>query len=253
MEFQRLDDLGVAEIQHVFPLLDDSHLGAQRGEHRGILDADHAGTDHDHRGRERLEVQNPVGVQDPLFVEFDAGRPGRPGAGGDHDVIACDSGLFAARLVFDHDGVRIDEPAVPHQQVDPVAHQLIAYHVDFLADHMLGPGQQIGRGDPVLDTVARPVEFALIHAGEVEHRLAQRLRWDGAGVDADAAQHSATLDDRNGFAQLGRGNGRLLAARPRAENHHVVLAHRPHEIDSRTHSGDFVHRIGAQVPDVRTG
>jgi hypothetical protein len=64
---------------------------------------------------------------------------------------------------------------VPDHQVDSVAHQLVAHHVDFLADHVLGPRQQVGRGDPVFHPVARAIELALIHPGEVKHGLAQRL------------------------------------------------------------------------------
>ena len=86
-----------------------------------------------------------------------------------------DGDRLAAARVFDDDGVRVGESAVPDQQVDSVAHQLVAHHVDFLADHVLGPGQQVGWGDAVFHAVARPVELALIHPGEIEHRLAQRL------------------------------------------------------------------------------
>ena len=77
VEPQRLDDLGVAEVQHRVALLDDGDLGAQRGEHRRVLDADHAGADDHHRRRDRLQVEDPVGVEHPLFVELDAG--GRAG------------------------------------------------------------------------------------------------------------------------------------------------------------------------------
>ncbi len=34
--------------------------------------------------------------------------------------------------VLDLEGMRVDESAVPDQQVDSVAHQLVAHHVDFL-------------------------------------------------------------------------------------------------------------------------
>ena len=71
--------------------------------------------------------------------------------------------------------MRVEEPGVPDQQVDAVAHQLIAHHVDFLADHVLGAGEQVGRGDLFLDAVTRAVQFTLVHAGEVEDRFAQRL------------------------------------------------------------------------------
>jgi hypothetical protein len=34
VELQRLDDLGVAEVEHAVALLDDGHAAAERGEHR---------------------------------------------------------------------------------------------------------------------------------------------------------------------------------------------------------------------------
>ena len=52
MVLERLDDLGVAELEQPPALLDDRHLGAERGEHRGVLDADHAGADDHQRGRD---------------------------------------------------------------------------------------------------------------------------------------------------------------------------------------------------------
>ena len=80
VELQRLDDLGVAEVEHRRALLDDGHPGAERGEHRGVLDADHPGADHDHRAGHPLQLQHAVGVEHVLVVELDLGRPGRPGA-----------------------------------------------------------------------------------------------------------------------------------------------------------------------------
>ena len=72
VEFQRLDHLGVAEVEHVVALLHDGHLGAQRGEHRGVLDADHTGADDDHRGRQRLEIEDPVGVEAARLLTYRA-------------------------------------------------------------------------------------------------------------------------------------------------------------------------------------
>ena len=65
---QRLDDLGVAEVEQAVSPLDHGDPRAQGGEHRGVLDPDHAGADDDERAR------NPVEVQDPVRVEY---RPSR--------------------------------------------------------------------------------------------------------------------------------------------------------------------------------
>ena len=112
VEAQRLDDLGVAEVQHVLPLLDDGHLAAQRGEHRRVLDADHARADHHHRRRDRLEIEDAVGVQHPLLVELHAFGSRGFGAGRDDDVFAADRRAFATGLVFDEKGVFVAESAL---------------------------------------------------------------------------------------------------------------------------------------------
>ena len=48
VKLKGLDDLGITEIQHGVAFFDDGHLGAEGGEHRRVLDADHAGADHHH-------------------------------------------------------------------------------------------------------------------------------------------------------------------------------------------------------------
>ena len=61
-------------------------------------------------------------------------------------------------------------------------------------------------------------------AGElVEHRHAQRLGRDRAGVDGDAAEPLAALDDGDALAELGGLDGRLLAARAGADDEKVEV------------------------------
>ena len=52
-------------------LLDHRHPGAECGEHRGVLDADHAGAHHHQRVGHLLDLQHAVRVEDPLVVELD--------------------------------------------------------------------------------------------------------------------------------------------------------------------------------------
>ncbi len=92
---QRLDDLRVAELEQALALLDDRDARAERREHRRVLDADHAGADHDHRGRDVVELQDAVGVEDRALVERDVLRPVRRGAGRDHDVGGRQAALLA--------------------------------------------------------------------------------------------------------------------------------------------------------------
>ncbi len=85
------------------------------------------------------------------------------------------------------------------------------------------PGQQVGDRDLGLDPVAGAVHVALGEAGQVEHRLAQRLRRDRAGVDADPAHHGVPLGHGDPLAQLRRRDRGLLPARSRADHQQVVV------------------------------
>ena len=113
---ERLDDLHVAELEHPLALLDHGDLGAEGGEHGRVLDADHAGAGHHHRARDRLQVNDPVGVDDGALVELDTGRAGRPGAGGDDDLVRGGPADPAVAAVHFH-RVRVDEAARSGQVV----------------------------------------------------------------------------------------------------------------------------------------
>ena len=72
---ERLADLAVEEVERAVALVDDRDLGAERAEHRGVLDADHAGADDRHRARHApVELQQAVGVDDRAVVEGDGVR-----------------------------------------------------------------------------------------------------------------------------------------------------------------------------------
>ena len=181
---QRLDHLDVAELEHPLALLHDGDLGAERREHGRVLDPDHAGARHHHRPRDRLQVDDPIGIDDGALVELDAGQPGRPGSGGDHDLVRADP-VDPAVAAVDLHGVRVEETAGAGHGRDPVTGKLAAHHFHLTADHMGGTGGQVGDGDLVLDPVALPVYLALVHAGQVEDRLAQ-----GLGRDRPCVRHT---------------------------------------------------------------
>ena len=151
--------------------------------------------------------------------------PGRAGPGGDHDVGRGDRRRVAAGLAAHDHGVLVLEPGGAAEDVDVVAQQLVADHLDLPADHVRGPGQQVGDGDLGLDPVAGAVHVALGEPGQVEHGLAQRLGRDGAGVDAHPAHHVAPLGHAHPLAQLGRGDRGLLPARTGADHQQVVVVH----------------------------
>jgi hypothetical protein len=225
VELERLHDLRVAEVQHLWPLLHDRDAGAERGEHGGVLDADHPCPDDDERCGHALQAQHRVGVEHPLIVELDLGWTGRLRAGGDDDVLRRDDLEIAARLTLDGHGVRVLEPGDAAEDVHVVAQELVADHLDLAADHMLCARQQVLDRDLALDAIAHAVQVPLGEPGEVEDCLAQRLGRDRAGVDADAAHHVAPLGDGHAFAQLGCGDRCLLAAGPGADHQQVVVIH----------------------------
>ena len=152
------------------------------------------------------------------------GWPGRPGAGGDHNLLGGHPAQPPA-AVIDLQLVRVGERRSSGQDRHPVAGQLAAHDIHFPADHVAGPGGQVGDGDLVLEPVALPVHLPLVDAGEVEHRLAQGLGWDRPGVQADPADHVAALHDSHPALELGRGDGRLLPARAGADHQQVEVVH----------------------------
>ena len=93
--------------------------------------------------------------------------------------------------------VRPGEARRAGQDGDPVAAELAADDVVLPADDVVRPGRQVTDGDLVLEPVALPVHLPLVKPGEVQHRLAQCLGRDRAGVEANAAEHVRPLDDRD--------------------------------------------------------
>jgi hypothetical protein len=221
---ERLDDFLVAELEHTVALLHHGDLAAEGGEHGRVLHADHARADDHHRARHLVQVDDAVGVDDRLFVEGHAGRPGRAGAGGDDDVVRGDLAGTAAEVV-DLDAVRADEVAHALDDRDPVAGELAAHHVVLPADHMGDPRGQVGDGDVVLDPVRLAVDLALPRPGQVENRLAQRLGRDRARVDAHPAHHLGALYQGHAPVQLRGRDGRPLPAGPGADYKQVVVIH----------------------------
>jgi hypothetical protein len=224
VEFERLDHLEVAELQHPVPLLDHGHLAAQRGEHGRVLDADDTRARDHHGPRDLLEVLDAVRVDDRLLVERDTGRPGGLGPGRDDHRVRGDLPL-PARAVVHRDLVRAEEGRGAAEHRDPVAGQLAADHVVLAGDHVPGPVGQVADGDLVLDPVALPVHLPLVEAGQVQDRLAHGLGRDGAGVDADPAEHVRPLDNRHPAFQLGRGDGRFLAAGAGPDDEKIEVVH----------------------------
>ena len=220
---QRFDDFVVAELEQVGAAVDHRDLHAQRGEHDGVFQADHAAADDDHRPRHARQIEDLVGIENRFAVERNVRGPRGPRAGGQQDVLGLEDLPFAAAADFD--AVRIDERRLAVRDVHAVAGELVLDDVpiglrDF--DHL--PPQLVHR-DLALAEVAVVVHVALAVAGEVDDRFANRLGRDRARVQRHAADKLALpLDDDHAPILLGGGDGRLLAGRP-AAHHDQVVSH----------------------------
>ena len=177
---QLVDDLAVEELERPLAPLDQRHGDAERGEHRRVLDADHAGADHGERARQLLQPHDVVGVEDDLAVGLDAGRGRRVRADRDHDVRRGDLRASPPRS-GSTSGVGIDERRLAAQHVDVVAAELVLDDLDLAGDHACRrrrrAAAQVGRASS-----ARPRQPVAL-AGEARERddgLAQRLARDGA-------------------------------------------------------------------------
>ncbi len=228
---ERLADLAVEEAERAVALVDDGDLGAERAEHRGVLDADHAGPDDRHRARDApLEVQQPVRVDDRAVVERDGVRPRGLRPDGDHDAVGPDR-LVGAR---DPHRVLVLERGVALEPADHVAAELLPHDRGLGAHDVRGAVHQLPERLAVGLLQAGGVEHVERALGElVEHRLAQRLGGDRAGVDRDAAQAVAPLRDRDALAELGGLDGRLLTRRAGADDEEIELHGRHPRADRR--------------------
>ena len=218
---ERLDDLLVGKLQQPVALFDQRDAHAEDGEHAGVFDADDAAADHDQRARQGLQAENLVAVDDGAAVDGHLGRGGRLGADGDDDAVGLQRGL--GLRAFHVHLVRIDEAGNAMDHVDAVARELRLGHVHFGLDHRLDAEGQVGHGDLFLHPVVDAVDRAVVVAGEVQHRLAHGLGGDGAGVDADAADHRAGLHNGHPLVHLGCGHGGSLPGGPGANDDQVIL------------------------------
>ena len=84
---------------------------------------------------------------------------------------------------------------------------------------------EVGDRDVLLDVAGAAEQPALVGAGEMQGRLAERLRRDGARVDLGAAEDGVLLDDGDALAQLGRLDGALLPRGAGADDDAVEVFH----------------------------
>ena len=238
---KRLGDLVVAEVEQVGPRIDDRHLGAERREHRRELDADHARSDDHDRVRQLPQAQHDVvAVEHRRAVEGDLGRMGRLRARREHDVLRGEPPLGAVRAPRRRRvcGSTSRRRALDHRHVVP--QQLVADDVALALDHLAHAQRDVVDRDLVLQAVALAVDRALVEPGQVEDRLANRLRRDRAGVHAGAADRGVPLDQRDLATELRRLDGRLLTRRPRTDDDDLELRAHEASFAVRERSGNAV-------------
>src|SRR5262249_34023140 len=87
---ERLDDLGVHEIEEALAALDEDHPNAEDRHHGGVLGADDAAADDDHAARQVGQLEDLVGGEDGFVVKGDVGGLCGAGAAGDDEVVGVD-------------------------------------------------------------------------------------------------------------------------------------------------------------------
>ncbi len=202
-----VDQFAIDERQDVLVRIDQRNLHIERAEDRRVFDTDYTGANNSEAARQTLYVQDIVGIQNPLAIERNIGRAMRMRADGDDVALRGELRALAfARPHFDR--IRIEEARRAVHQIDAIARELVLENFDLVIQRHVQAPAEIGGGDVALDAIAAPVKPALAPAGKIEHRLAQRLRGDRAGVHADAAHAPALVDDEHRLLELGRLNGR---------------------------------------------
>ncbi len=128
-----IDQFAVDETKQAVARLNQGHFHIERGEYRGVFDADHAGADHRQRTRHALEFEDFVGIDDELAVERNMFGPVRPGADSDDDAVPMEMPRLAA--FADHfNRVRAQETRRANGAFDIVARELVLQHFNFVVE-----------------------------------------------------------------------------------------------------------------------
>jgi len=139
--------------------LDDRHLHVERGEDRGVFDADDAGAHHDELARDAGDLEDFVAIEDVLAVEADVARAIGLGADGDQEALGgIADGLAARALHFD--GVGVDEAGRALDHFHTVAGELVLQYVDLVVERDGQALSQVLSADVLLGAVGQAVEAA---------------------------------------------------------------------------------------------
>ncbi len=222
-----VDDFVVDERQQPVALVDQGDPNAESGKDAGIFAADHAGADHRQCPRQPVELQDVVAGENPLAIERNVRRTGGFRPGGDDDLFCGDRAgrsavdIIEAKSVGRHEGCRRCD------ELDIIAHQLMAGDVDFVLDHPVGAKQQILHRDVLFDGIGGAVKFPRAIAAKFERRLAQSLGRDRAEIDAAPAEHGASFDDRDFLVELRALDCSALTGRAGTDHQKIIIERVP--------------------------
>ena len=159
-----------------------------------------------------------------------AGRAGRVPTGDDHVL----GGVLARRALVAHaDGVLVDERPFAEEQPDVVAAQLLAHDGGFGTDDARRHVHEMLHSRALVLLRVHRVRHVERAAGQlVQDGLAQRLRWDRAGVDRVPADAQPPLDDGDALAELGCLDRGTLTAGARADDDEIEVHRDPPSLPS---------------------
>jgi hypothetical protein len=246
MVIERLDYLGVDKRQQTRALVHHRHANTERRKNARVFASDHAGADNGERQRKLLELQNIVAGIHAMPVHRHRRIARGLGSDRHHHLVGGHQAGTMALAETQVQAVRVDERGLGVNQLDSVAQELMAHHVDFVANHRIDPHQEVLQRNLVLDLVRFAVDRMFAIAGQVEDGFAHGLARDGAHVNADASHQRLAFDQHHALSELGGLNCCVMAGGPRA-NHHQVKVKVRHSMTF----GD--NRAGAPLTDPSPG
>ena len=221
LEAQALHNFAVHEIQQDGTLIKQRDFHAQCGEHGCVFQSDNAGAHDDQVAGDFFQAMHLVGVENSFAINRNFGAVGWPRAAGDENVLTVKQ--LGTLVVFDFEGMGVQEARVAFKNGDVVPAQLRLDHFHFTRHDRFRPEDEVGHGDPVFQRIATAIKRALPETAEVQNRFPQGLAWDGSGMHADPTHALCPINDGHFLAHLGGADGAFLARRTAADHYQVVF------------------------------
>ena len=220
---KRFDQFLIGKFEQPGTLFDERDAHAQNGEHAGVLNANHAAANYNHGLGNFRHAEDLIAVDDGAVVERHQRRDGRLGAGREDDVLGFVF-LLASRAA-DLDAARIEKARGAGDDVDAVARELGANHVDFCFDDVERAEGEIGHGDGFLHPVVDAINALVLIAGKMQDGFANGLAGNGAGVDGGAADDFEFFNQSGALAEFCGLDGGALACGSGTHDDEIVPFH----------------------------